>query len=460
MKRIWLYALLLLLLFNNGASHIVKTLPGYSGTLPFKLETGYIGVGRNDEVQLFYYFIESENNPQNDPLLLWITGGPGCSGLSSLVYEIGPFTFDVTNFDGNIPAILLNPYSWTKVANIIFIDWPAGTGFSYANTSEGYSNSDTKSVKDNYTFLRKWLLSHPLFIKNRLYLAGESYGAKLVPLVAMEILRGNKQGLEPQMSLHGYIIGNALTDPNIDINERIPYVHRMSLISDEYFDLAKISCKGKYYNPDQNNLQCLHVLQRIHKCIQHINLVHILEPFCEADDLEWDHTFLQNDSIDHLLLPASKQDKQWCRTQNYLSSRDWANDLIVQEALHIRKGMITRWKRCNLSLSYEQNIESVLEYHKRFIKKGFHVLVFSGDHDMAGPYMGTLKWIRMLNLTVDDDWRPWHINGQVAGYTEKYLKNDFFLTFATIKGAGHTAPEYKPQECHAMFCRWLSTRPL
>ncbi|CAH1426153.1 unnamed protein product [Lactuca virosa] len=77
---------------------MVKTLPGWLGDLPFTLETGYVGVGESNDVQLFYYFIESEGNPKNDPLILWLTGGPGCSGLSTILYEIAkrPYLAQIT----------------------------------------------------------------------------------------------------------------------------------------------------------------------------------------------------------------------------------------------------------------------------------------------------------------------------------------------------------------------------
>jgi serine carboxypeptidase-like clade I len=48
-----------------------------------------VEVDEEHGARLFYYFIESERNPAEDPLILWITGGPGCSALSGLLFEIG-----------------------------------------------------------------------------------------------------------------------------------------------------------------------------------------------------------------------------------------------------------------------------------------------------------------------------------------------------------------------------------
>ncbi|KAL3843843.1 hypothetical protein ACJIZ3_001246 [Penstemon smallii] len=449
-------------LYFSSASeiNIVRTLPGYSGTLPFKLETGYISIGENEEIELFYYFIESESEPERDPLLLWLNGGPGCSGLLDLVYEIGPFTFDISAFDGSLPSFILNPYSWTKVANIIFIDSPVGAGFSYAATANGYVSYDNK-----------WLLKHPSFINNRLYVAGDTYGGKIVPMVSLEIARGNEAGLEPQMLLQGYMVGNPVIG-NKEANEKIPYAHRMALISDEYFELAKHSCNGEYVTPDWNNYQCHYALRLIQECTNLITEEHILEPKCEflspkPDNIKRRPTFLKDHPVRYLL--QSKQEEPWCRNHNYMTSYVWANDETVREALHIRQvscsfAIREYWTRCN-QVSYDKNVESVIKYHQLLNNKGYQALVYSGDHDMRVPYMNTLNWIRSLNLTIDDQWRPWTVNGQVAGYTEKYKSDQAYITFATVKvfkrlGAGHTAPEYMPKQCLAMINRWLSREAL
>ncbi|KAL4290837.1 hypothetical protein GQ457_14G009230 [Hibiscus cannabinus] len=97
----------------------VKFLLGFEGPLPFELETRYVGVGESEDVQLFYYFIKSERKPDDDPLLLWLTGGPGCSSLSGLVLKIGPLKFEVVEYNGSLPNLVLNPNSWTKVDHVL-----------------------------------------------------------------------------------------------------------------------------------------------------------------------------------------------------------------------------------------------------------------------------------------------------------------------------------------------------
>jgi serine carboxypeptidase-like clade 1 len=115
-NRICLHLLLLLLFSVNVAfaGTLVTSLPGFDGELPFKLYTGYVNMTllmfcdgfshdfaywvslifryvnvSTGNAEMFYYFIESEGNPKEDPVLLWYSGGPGCSAFNGLIYENG-----------------------------------------------------------------------------------------------------------------------------------------------------------------------------------------------------------------------------------------------------------------------------------------------------------------------------------------------------------------------------------
>uniref|UniRef100_A0A7N2KQN8 Serine carboxypeptidase n=2 Tax=Quercus lobata TaxID=97700 RepID=A0A7N2KQN8_QUELO len=76
---------------------------------------------------------------------------------------------------------------------------------------------------------------------------------------------------------------------------------------------------------------------------------------------------------------------------------------------------------------------------------------------MCVPFTGTQEWTRSLGYKIVDDWRSWHSKGQVAGYLQGYDNN---LTFLTVKGSGHTVPEYKPQEALDFYRRWLEGKPI
>ncbi|KAH0695341.1 hypothetical protein KY285_022438 [Solanum tuberosum] len=435
---------------HAAAGSQVKFLPGFQGPLPFQLETGYVGVGDSEDVQLFYYFTESETDPDSDPLMLWITGGPGCSALSGLLYEIGPITFEAVEYNGSFPKMILNPYSWTKVSSIIFLDLPVGTGFSYATTPAARQSSDLQASDHAYQFLRKWFVDHPEFLKNPFYVGGDSYSGIVVPIITQIIAIKNEMEVEPFINLKGYLLGNPWTFEGED-NYRIPFAYGMGLISEELYESFKSNCKGEYLNINPSNKLCLQDVQTFIELLQGIDVVNILEPNCGFTSPRPHLLFGQRRSLDE------KFHQLKCRNNWYKHSYHWADDDQVRNALNIRKGTIGKWERCASNLQYLMMVTNSIPYHENLSSKGYRSLIYSGDHDKLVTFQSTQAWIKSLNYSVVDDWRAWTVDNEVAGYTRSYSNQ---MTFATVKGAGHTAPEYKPRECLAMLTRWMSYQPL
>jgi hypothetical protein len=120
----------------NGApaQFEVKSLPGWDGDLLSKAYCGFAhaGVPPSGEGNMFfnYIFLESENDPKNDPVIVWYNGGPGAASMFGLFVELGPYYLNQDSFDDpkynetGIPQVQRNPYGWTKVANVIAVNNP------------------------------------------------------------------------------------------------------------------------------------------------------------------------------------------------------------------------------------------------------------------------------------------------------------------------------------------------
>lgn len=114
---------------------------------PFKLPigfavrgffAGYLNVSSTKA--LFYVYTPSEDNPSKDPLVVVLSPGPGCSSLHSWLYSRGEFTFT-----RNTSNFRLNPHSWNKQANVLYIEGPAGVGYSVgvdANVSDNATQNE------------------------------------------------------------------------------------------------------------------------------------------------------------------------------------------------------------------------------------------------------------------------------------------------------------------------------
>uniref|UniRef100_A0A453QTB4 Serine carboxypeptidase-like 19 n=1 Tax=Aegilops tauschii subsp. strangulata TaxID=200361 RepID=A0A453QTB4_AEGTS len=383
--------LLLLLLISRpaaaSASTVVTHLPGFDGPLPFHLETGYVGVEEETGAELFYYLVESERSPGADPVLLWLTGGPRCSGFSAFAFEVGPVKFVLAPYDGGLPQLVYNPLSWTKMASIIFLDSPVSSGFSYARDPKGCDDvGDYSSSLQVQRFLNK-----------------------------------------------GYLVGNPMTDPKFDRNFQVQAAHGFGIISDQIYEAAMRNCKGDYIN--HVNQMCAEVLQTVKSLISEILDAHILYKKCvfSAPKPTNDATARKNlleESIE--LNEAPGRPAIDCLTYGYYLSYFWMNNNMTRDALGVKQGTVGEWVRCKRELPYKFDMPSSIPYHLNLTMRGYRALVYSGDHDLQVPQLSTQAWIRSLNFSIVSDWRAWHLDGQAAGFTMGYANN---LTFATVKSS-------------------------
>ena len=95
------------------------------------------------------------------------------------------------------------------MANVIFLESPAGVGFSYSNTTSDYqSTGDKRTADDAYIFLIKWLDRFPQYKGRDFYITGESYGGHYVPELANTIITNNKNTSGTIINLKGVAVSN------------------------------------------------------------------------------------------------------------------------------------------------------------------------------------------------------------------------------------------------------------
>jgi len=137
---------------------------GYSGEVVINSLTGS---------SYFYWLFQAiKGNILTDklPLILWFEGGPGCTGEIGIFYDnIGPFLIN------NQTQPVNNPLTWTNNFHVMIIDYPLGTGFSYANSPSDMTNTTTSASAQLYNLLVKLAKKYPTWFNRDIYIFGESY---------------------------------------------------------------------------------------------------------------------------------------------------------------------------------------------------------------------------------------------------------------------------------------------
>lgn len=441
----------------------VDSLPGVDNIkekITFNQFSGYLTV--QNTKQMHYWFVESINKPSEDPIAFWTNGGPGCSGLLGFLTEQGPFrpNADLT--------LSFNPYSWNTISNMVFIESPCGVGFSYSDNSDDYHTDDKQTAQDNYLLIQAFLDRFPQYRTNKLYITSESYGGHYMPTLAKQIVDENKNGSQPILNFQGFAVGNPATTSQSTLPASVETYYGHQIISKPLWDKFDAICNKEHMNITVFE-DCEYLYLAMYKDISGLNPYAIDYPVCLDSNLKYGRNqrkMLIENSLGAITnSDIVRQIKQVLKLEpvdgyepcadDYMTS--YLNQDSVKAAIHVKQSIV--WADCSRSLRYKQSdgLHSMTPYYNYLIDGNYNlnILVYSGDDDTVCATIGTQSWIWDLGYQVSKTkWEAYSVNGQTAGYITKWKNTK--LALATVHGAGHEVPTYKPEVALYLWSQYLN----
>ncbi|XP_058082946.1 serine carboxypeptidase-like [Magnolia sinica] len=390
---------------------------------------GYYRLPHSYDARMFYFFFESRSS-KNDPVVIWLTGGPGCSSELAVFYENGPFTI------ANNMSLLWNDYGWDKASNLLYVDQPTGTGFSYSSDKRDFRHNEKGVSDDLYDFLQAFFTEHPQFAKNDFYITGESYAGHYIPAFASRVHQGNKAKEGIHINLKGFAIGNGLTDPAIQYRAYTDYALEMGIIKEsDYKRINKIypacelaiklcgttgtaACMASYY-------VCSTIFNSIISIAGKVNYYDIRKE-CEGS----------------LCYDFSNMEK-------FLNQKTVRDSLAVGDIEFVScsptvyQAMLTDWMR-NLEVGIPALIED-----------GIKLLIYAGEYDLICNWLGNSRWVHSMEWSGKQAFGasplvPFVVDGAETGQ----LKAHGPVSFLKVHNAGHMVPMDQPKAALEMLKRW------
>lgn len=429
---------------------------------------------------LWYWLIESRHRPHHDPLVLWLTGGPGCSSMIAMLAENGPYTVDAHNL-----SLSINPYSWNTRANIIYIDQPVNTGFSYTDDESDAGPLTEREIAANlFEFMQQFLAENPHFSHSPFFIAGESYGGHFVPALAAHIVRANDEQRDGDRPIHlrGIAIGNGLVDARSQYSSYSSFAFDHGMISPQQHQsmVAMLpGCLALIERCSQNSTQGWKACLTAHVACTYAEILPAAysgrNPYdvrlsCEDSHPLWSARDTDNNALSQIGLSAALTlPPSLCvfvfRSYDFSHIAKFLDQPDVKEALGVRPSHRHRWRECNMRVNEELLLAGdwMLNFATDLpavLGAGVRVLNYAGDKDYICNYYGQAEWMDRLRWSGQQHFRDarnssFVVDGRVAGS----VRSADGLTFVRINDAGHMCPHDQPKESLDMFNRFIDGRP-